>query len=157
MIKIRLIWVGKTQLPFMQEGVKIYLKKLSSYVTIDLVEIPSSKYLSKEVYKSRLKETEKIMSKLNFSELNIFLDENGNRETSMGFAKWLEKQIDFAIPRVNFIIGGAYGFEKSIIPENIYYMSLSDMTYTHQMVRLVLIEQIYRALKIIRKEPYHHI
>ena len=84
------------------------------------------------------------------------MDENGKRKTSKGLALWLEKDVLRCKSRVNFFIGGAYGFEKSLLPSGVHFLSLSDMTFTHQMVRLILLEQIYRAFTIIRGEPYHH-
>ena len=93
---------------------------------------------------------------MDVSELNIFLDQNGEQHTSKGFAQWVEKQISLGISRVNFFIGGAYGIDKSLLPSGAQHMSLSEMTFTNQMVRLFLLEQIYRAFTIIRGEPYHN-
>ena len=89
--------------------------------------------------------------------INVFLDENGEKQTSVGWANWLEKQIMKDKSRINFFIGGAYGFEKSLLPPGVDFLSLSDMTFTHQMVRLILFEQLYRIFTIIRGEPYHHV
>ena len=156
MRSIRLIWIGKTQLPFVKDGISVYLKKLSHYIKVETEEIRPAKYTSGTVEHWRREETEKLLKRLDSRELNIFLDEKGNRQTSMGFAQWFEKQILFGWPRVNLVIGGAYGFEKSLLPNNVTYLCLSDMTFTHQMVRLFLLEQLYRAFTIIRGEPYHH-
>lgn len=157
MRSIRLIWIGKTQLPFVQDGISIYLKKLSHYIKVETEEIRTAKYASGTVDQWRRQETEKLLKCLNSNELNVFLDENGKRQTSIGLAQWLEKQMPLGWPRVNLIIGGAYGFEKSLLPANATYLRLSDMTFTHQMVRLILLEQLYRAFTIIRGEPYHHV
>jgi len=154
---IRLIWIGKTQLPFVQEGISLYQKKLSHYIKVETEEIRAAKYASGTVEQWRRQETEKLLKRLDPAELNVFLDENGKRQTSIGLAQWFEKQMPLAWPRVNFIIGGAYGFEKSLLPNNVTYLRLSDMTFTHQMVRLILLEQLYRAFTIIRGEPYHHV
>ena len=96
------------------------------------------------------------MKKIDASELNIFLDQNGKQQTSKDLAICFEKQITYGISRANFFIGGAYGIDKSILPSGIQLLSLSEMTFTHQMVRLFLLEQIYRAFTIIRGEPYHN-
>lgn len=157
MRSIRLIWIGKTQLPFVQDGISLYLKKLSHYIKVETEEIRTAKYASGTVDQWRRQETEKLLKCLNSNELNVFLDENGKRQTSIGLAQWLEKQMPLGWPRVNLIIGGAYGFEKSLLPANVTYLRLSDMTFTHQMVRLILLEQLYRAFTIIRGEPYHHV
>lgn len=157
MRSIRLIWIGKTQLPFVQDGISLYLKKLSHYIKVETEEIRTAKYASGTVDQWRRQETEKLLKCLNSNELNVFLDENGKRQTSIGLAQWFEKQMPLGWPRVNLIIGGAYGFEKSLLPANATYLRLSDMTFTHQMIRLILLEQLYRAFTIIRGEPYHHV
>ncbi len=157
MRSIRLIWIGKTQLPFVQDGISLYLKKLSHYIKVETEEIRTAKYASGTVDQWRRQETEKLLKCLNSNELNVFLDENGKRQTSIGLAQWFEKQMPLGWPRVNLIIGGAYGFEKSLLPANVTYLRLSDMTFTHQMIRLILLEQLYRAFTIIRREPYHHV
>ena len=157
MRSIRLIWIGKTQLPFVQDGISLYLKKLSHYIKVETEEIRTAKYASGTVDQWRRQETEKLLKCLNSNELNVFLDENGKRQTSIGLAQWFEEQMPLGWPRVNLIIGGAYGFEKSLLPANVTYLRLSDMTFTHQMIRLILLEQLYRAFTIIRGEPYHHV
>ena len=156
MRSIRLIWVGKTQEPYLRNGINAYMKKLSHYIKIDSDEIKPVKYNSGTVENWRQQETKNLIKKINPSELNIFLDQNGERQTSIGLAKCFEKQILYGISRANFFIGGAYGIDKSILPSGTQFLSLSEMTFTHQMVRLFLLEQIYRAFTIIRGEPYHN-
>ena len=156
MKSIRLIWVGKTQDPYLRSGINAYMEKLSHYIKIDSDEIRPAQYSSGTLNKWRLQETENMMKKMDASELNIFLDQNGARQTSKGLAECFEKQISHGIYRANFFIGGAYGIDKSILPSGIQFLSLSEMTFTHQMVRLFLLEQIYRAFTINRGEPYHN-
>ena len=156
MRSIRLIWVGKTQEPYLRNGINAYMKKISHYIKIDSDEIKPAQYSSGTVKKWRQQETEIMIKKMNSSEFNIFLDQNGQRHTSEGLAKCFEKQILFGVARANFFIGGAHGIDKSILPSGIQLLSLSEMTFTHQMVRLFLLEQIYRAFTIIRGEPYHN-
>ena len=156
MKSIRLIWVGKTQEPYLRSGINAYMKKLSHYIKIDSYEIKPAQYSAGTVKKWRRQETENMMKKMDASELNIFLDQNGARQTSKGLAECFEKQISHGIYKANFFIGGAYGIDKSVLPSGIQYLSLSEMTFTHQMVRLFLLEQIYRAFTIIRGEPYHN-
>ena len=156
MRSFRLIWIGKTQASFIRTGIDIYLKKLSSYININFEEIKSSQHGSLSIDECRKKETESVLKKLEPSEINVFLDENGKRKSSKGLALWLEKDVLRSKSRANFFIGGAYGFEKSLLPSGVNFLSLSDMTFTHQMVRLILVEQIYRAFTIVRGEPYHH-
>ena len=156
MTSIRLIWVGKTQEPYLRSGINAYMKKISHYIKIDSYEIKPAQYISGTLNKWRLQETKNMMKKMDASELNIFLDQSGEQQTSKDLAKCFEKQISYGISRVNFFVGGAYGIEKSILPSGIQFLSLSEMTFTHQMVRLFLLEQIYRAFTIIRGEPYHN-
>ena len=156
MKSIRLIWVGKTQEPYLRSGINAYMKKLSHYIKIDSYEIKPAQYSSGTVKKWRRQETENMIKKIDASELNIFLDQNGARQTSKGLAECFEKQISHGIYRANFFIGGTYGIDKSVLPSGIQYLSLSEMTFTHQMVRLFLLEQIYRSFTIIRGEPYHN-
>ena len=156
MRSIRLIWIGKTQEPYLRSGINTYMKKLSNYIKIDSDEIKPAKYISGTEIHWRRQETEKMIKKIDASELNIFLDQNGKRQTSKGLAKCFEKQMTYGTSRANFFIGGAFGIDKSILPSGVQYLSLSEMTFTHQMVRLFLLEQIYRAFTIIRNEPYHN-
>ena len=156
MRSIRLIWVGKTQEPYLRSGINTYMKKLSHYIKIDSDEIKPAQYSSGNVNTWRRQETKKMIKKMDASELNIFLDQNGEQRTSKDLAKCFEKQITYGKSRANFFIGGAYGIDKSILPSGIQLLSISEMTFTHQMVRLFLLEQIYRAFTIIRGEPYHN-
>ena len=156
MRSIRLIWVGKTQEPYLRSGINAYMKKISHYIKIDSDKIKPAQYSSGTVKNWRLQETENLRKKIDASELNIFLDQSGEQQTSKGLATCFEKQISYGISKVNFFIGGAYGIDKSILPSGIQFLSLSEMTFTHQMVRLFLLEQIYRAFTIIRGEPYHN-
>ena len=156
MRSIRLIWIGKSQEPFVQDGIKVYLKKLSHYIKVDFEEIKPVKYNSGTTDQWRRQETEKLLKCLESTELNIFLDESGKRETSNSLARWFQKQIPLGWRRVNFFIGGAYGFDKTMLPSGVKVLRLSDMTFTHQMVRLILLEQLYRAFTIMRGEQYHN-
>ena len=156
MRSIRLIWIGKTKRPFIQEEISVYLKKLSHYIKVDTEEIRPARYGSWTADQCRQQETENLLKSLNSKELNVFLDKKGKRQTSRGLAQWLEKQMTFGWPRVSFFIGGAYGFDRSMLPSSVHFLCLSDMTFTHQMVRLFLLEQLYRAFTIMRGEPYHH-
>ena len=156
MRSLRLIWIGKTQEPYLRSGINAYMKKISHYIKIDSYEIKPAQYISGTLNKWRLQETKNMMKKMDASELNIFLDQSGEQQTSKDLAKCFENQISYGISRVNFFVGGAYGIEKSILPSGIQFLSLSEMTFTHQMVRLFLLEQIYRAFTIIRGEPYHN-
>tara|TARA_Y100001934_G_C12117049_1_gene661308 strand:- start:325 stop:798 length:474 start_codon:yes stop_codon:yes gene_type:complete len=156
MRKLRLVWIGKTQIPFLKNGINLYQKKISKYINVSFEEIKPSQYGSLPLDTCRSQETLKILKILKNSEINIFLDENGKKESSISMAKFLDEKIILGNSRINFFIGGAYGFEKNLLPVGTHFLSLSDMTFTHQMVRLILLEQIFRAFTIINKEPYHN-
>jgi len=156
MRSIRLIVIGKSQDPFVRDGIRVFLKKLSHYIKVDYVELKPVKYTSGTTDQWLRQETGKLLKRLDSSELNVFLHESGKRETSKGLARWFEKHISLGCRRVNFFVGGAYGFDKSLLPSGVHFLRLSDMTFTHQMVRLILLEQLYRAFTIMRGEPYHH-
>ena len=104
MRSIRLIWIGKSQEPFVQDGIKVYLKKLSHYIKVDFEEIKPVKYNSGTTDQWRRQETEKLLKRLDSTELNIFLDESGKSETSKSLARWFEKQIPLGWRRANFFI-----------------------------------------------------
>ena len=156
MRRLRIVWIGKTQIPFLKSGINLYLKKISNYINVNFEEIKPSQYGCLPLGTCRSQETLKILKILKNSEINIFLDVNGKRESSPSMAQFLKEKIVTENNRINFFIGGAYGFDKNLIPSGSYFLSLSDMTFTHQMVRLILLEQIYRAFTIIKNEPYHH-
>ncbi|MBF0286813.1 MAG: 23S rRNA (pseudouridine(1915)-N(3))-methyltransferase RlmH [SAR324 cluster bacterium] len=155
MYKVRFIWVGKTQEPYLKTGIQHYLAKLKHYVTIECLEIKPSDYAHVTQAQCISKETELILKKINPSETTIILDERGSQKTSVQLAEWLEELKTIQHSRVNFVMGGAFGLEVSRFKKP-HQLSLSAMTYTHQMVRLILLEQVYRAFTITNGESYHH-
>ena len=156
MYELRLIWVGKTQETYLKDGIHLYLKKLKPYVTLNVVEIKATNYRSEDFLKFQRQETEKILERLSPSETNIFFDESGQEMTSLEFSRTLGNLRECEHKRVNFITGGAFGFEKAMLPKGARLVSLSKMTMTHQMVRLLLLEQTYRAFTLIHGQKYHH-
>lgn len=154
MYKIRLIWVGKTQELYIREGVNDYLNRLKPYVNIECLQVKPASSKS-GIDDSKRKETYSILKCLSDGETNFVLDEHGPQKTSVQFASLLENLKNTQYKRVNFIIGGAFGMDLSLM-EKFKQLSLSSMTFTHQMVRLVLAEQIYRAFTIINGKGYHH-
>ena len=156
MYKIRFIWVGKLQDKYLQTGLDLYLKKLNPYVKIEVLEVKSGIYSSGTVKEWKAKDTERVLKKLDADEAYVFLDESGKQNTSTELAHLLEQQKRIQFSRINFLIGGPYGWDKSQFPPHSYTLSLSLMTFNHQMVRLILLEQVYRAFTIMNGEPYHH-
>ena len=155
MYKIRLIWVGKTQDAYLKTGIDQYLSKLQYYSSISCLETRAGNYAHGNQRLWRIKDTEAILKKLHASDTTIVLDERGQQKSSRQLARLLEQQKTIQRRQLNFVIGGPYGLELSLF-KNPILLSLSPMTFPHQMVRLILMEQIYRAFKIINDEPYHH-
>ena len=156
-MKITLLVVGKTEDKYLIDGMEKYLNRLKHYIGFTLVVIPelkNTKSLTEAQQKS--KEAESIMKHLNNSDHVVLLDEKGKKYTSVSFSAYLNKQMIGSMQHLVFIIGGPYGFDDSIYARANSSLSLSDMTFSHQMVRLFFIEQLYRAFSILKGEPYHH-
>ncbi|MEO6850664.1 MAG: 23S rRNA (pseudouridine(1915)-N(3))-methyltransferase RlmH [Mucilaginibacter sp.] len=156
-MKITLLIVGKTEDAYLKEGIDKYLKRLKHYAKIELVEIAelkNTKALSPEQQKA--KEAELILKKLSPTDYIILLDENGQQLSSPQFAAYLDKKAISSVANLVFIIGGPYGFDEALYQRANDKLSLSRMTFSHQMVRLFFVEQLYRAFTIIKGEPYHH-
>ena len=156
-MKITLLTVGKTDVKWVREGLELYVSRLAHYIPFALDEIPELKNvsaLSKDQIKDR--EGELILRKLKSSDEVILLDEHGREYRSVEFAALLEEKISRGGRDMVFVIGGAYGFSQPVYDRADAKMSLSKMTFSHQMVRTVFAEQLYRAFTIMRGEPYHH-
>ena len=156
-MNIRLLAIGKTDNKSLQTLIDDYTKRLSFYVKFDLeviADIKNVKNLSEAQQKE--KEGELILSKLYATDQLILLDENGTTFSSVGFSDYLQKKMNAGIKTLVFVIGGPYGFSEDIYKKAQGKVSLSEMTFSHQMVRLFVIEQIYRGFTILRNEPYHH-
>lgn len=156
-MKVKLIGIGKTDADYIVQGIKEYEKRLKFYISYESVFIPdikNSKNLSEN--QQREKEGELIKSQLKETDFVVLLDENGTQFNSVEFAKFIEKQMIAGLKSVVFVIGGPYGFSGEIYKLAKAKISLSKMTFSHQMVRLIFAEQLYRAMTIIKGEPYHH-
>ncbi len=154
---IRLIAIGKTDNRSLQQLITEYQNRLKHYVKFELEIIPdikNSKNLSESQQKE--KEGELILKKINNNDVLILLDENGKQFSSVDFANYLQKKMNSGIKQLVFVIGGPYGFSNTIYQQAQGKISLSKMTFSHQMVRLFVIEQIYRGFTILKNEPYHH-
>lgn len=156
-MNITLLVVGKTDEKYLQEGIDVYTKRLKHYVNFDLVVIPALKD-QKGATPDEVKEREAalILKHTAKSDRIVLLDEHGAEHTSTGFAQYLQKQMNAGIRNLTFIIGGAFGFAPSVYAAASDKVSLSKMTFNHQMVRLFFAEQLYRAFTILNHEPYHN-
>ena len=156
-MKITLLTVGKTDIRWVREGLEIYISRLKHYIPFSLTEIPELKNassLSKDQIKAR--EGELILKSIKPSDEVILLDEHGKEYTSMEWARNMEKRMSGSGRDMVFVIGGAYGFSDDVYSRCDGKVSLSKMTFSHQMVRTIFAEQLYRAFTIMKGEPYHH-
>ena len=156
-MKITLLTVGKTEDAYLKEGIDKYLKRLKHYIKIEIAEVTelkNTKALTRDQQKT--KEAELILKKLGASDHVILLDENGGQLSSLQFASYIDKKALSSVNNLVFIVGGPYGFDESIYQRANDKISLSSLTFSHQMVRLFFVEQLYRAFTIIKGEPYHH-
>ncbi len=156
-MNIKLITIGKTDNKNLQSLIDEYTKRLSFYIKFDLEIIPDIKNV-KNLSESQQKEKEGelILSKITPTDHLILLDENGKTFNSVGFSEFLQKKMNAGIKTLVFVIGGPYGFSETVYKQAVGKVSLSEMTFSHQMVRLFIIEQIYRGFTILKNEPYHH-
>ena len=155
-MKITLLTVGKTDVRWVREGLELYASRLSHYVKFSIREIPELKNVSaftREQIKE--KEGDLILAALAADDFVILLDERGRKYRSVEFAEFVRDRLNRCADMV-FVVGGAYGFSQRVYSRAGSMMSLSDMTFSHQMVRTIFAEQLYRAFTIIRGEPYHH-
>jgi 23S rRNA (pseudouridine1915-N3)-methyltransferase len=156
-MKIELWVIGKTNFDYLVEGTEIYEKRLKHYLNFELVVFPDVKLGKKEsVAQIKMKEGEALLSKCNDSDYLILLDDKGKQYSSEAFAQQMERYLQMSVKRIVFIIGGAYGFSEEVYQRASTKISLSAMTFSHQMVRLIFVEQLYRAMTILKNEPYHH-
>lgn len=150
------MFTGKTKEQYLAEGVDEYLKRIGRYVPLNCIIVPDPKISGKAGQESVKKvESEQILKRIRPADYVILLDESGKMFGSVGFAQYLEG-LEGRTGHAVFVIGGAYGFSEEVYDRADAKLSLSRMTFSHQMVRLIFTEQLYRALTILRGEPYHH-
>ncbi len=156
-MEIVLLTVGKTTIDFVLDGIAEYTKRLKHYIPYSIQMLPDiKKAASLSVERQKEAEGEMIISKLLPGDHVILLDERGKEYSSMEFATFLEKQMVAGRKRLIFVVGGPYGFSRAVYDRADGKISLSKMTFNHEMVRLFFTEQVYRAMTILRGEPYHH-
>ena len=156
-MKTCLLVIGKTDAAFIREGIAEYEKRLMRYLTYEmkiLTDAKNARNMTENLQKE--KEGELILEQLQAGDWVVLLDEKGKQYTSVGFADYLAQKMLMGIKRLVFVIGGPYGFAESVYQRTNEKISLSKMTFSHQMVRMIFTEQIYRAMTILKGEPYHH-
>lgn len=156
-MKITLAVIGKTNGKFLIDGIEEYSKRLSFYIPFNILYLPdvkNNKKLSEEQQKTL--EGYTILNALENSDYVVLLDEHGKEFTSMEFSKYIEKKMSSVPKRLVFIVGGPYGFSQEVKNRANEKISLSKMTFSHEMIRLIFTEQLYRAMTIMNNEPYHH-
>ncbi|MBE6318544.1 MAG: 23S rRNA (pseudouridine(1915)-N(3))-methyltransferase RlmH [Bacteroidales bacterium] len=156
-MKIILLAIGKTGEKYIKEGIGQYIKRLSHYVPFEFKILPDVK-TTKGISRDRQKNIEGVMfqSVIQPGDVVVLLDERGKEYTSREFANYLDRKMVTVAKNIVFIIGGPYGFSQEMYDRANEKLSLSKMTFSHEMIRLFFVEQIYRAMTILRGEPYHH-
>ena len=156
-MKVTLVLTGKTEDDYIQKGFTMFEQRLKHYIPFECVVIPAlknTKALSIEQQKQ--KEGELLLKDVQVSDRLVLLDEKGKEYTSIEFSSYLQQQMNTGIKNLIFVIGGPYGFSEEVYKRANAKIALSKMTFSHQMVRLFFVEQIYRAMTILKNEPYHH-
>lgn len=156
-MNITLIQVGPTDTEFIREGVERYFRRVNRYVKFDLVTLPEPRNAGRwSAGQLKIEEGKTILSRLTSADTVVLLDEAGRSGSSADFAVWLQGKMNAGTRRLCFVIGGAYGFSTEVYARAAERVSLSPMTFSHQLVRLIFVEQLYRAFTILHHEPYHH-
>lgn len=156
-MKITLLTIGKTEEEFLKKGIEQYVKRLKHYIPFEIHDIAALKKttgMAPEVVKQ--KEAELFAKHLEKADCIILLDERGTEFSSKGFSDFLQKRMNTGIREMVFIVGGAWGFSETLHQKTDFKISLSKMTFSHQMVRLFFVEQLYRAFTILKGESYHN-
>ena len=156
-MKIVFLTVGKTEDAYLKDGIDKYVKRLKHYTRLEIVELAelkNTKALTPE--QQKVKEAEMILKKVSPLDHVVLLDENGTEFSSKQFANYLDKKAISSTSTLIFVVGGPYGFDQTVYARANDKLSLSRMTFSHQMIRLLFTEQLYRAFTIIKGEPYHH-
>lgn len=156
-MKICLLVMGKTDAAYIRAGIEEYEKRLTRYISYEMKVLPdvkNSRNMSEALQKE--KEGEMLLEQLQTSDFVVLLDEKGQQYTSVEFSEFLAQKMLNGIKRLVFVVGGPYGFSGAVYKRGNGRISLSKMTFSHQMVRMIFTEQLYRGMTILKGEPYHH-
>ena len=157
-MRISLIVIGKTSTPWLKQGIDEYVKRLARYAPFQYVELPDVKVRSAKISEDQLKAAEApvLLKAIADADHVVLLDEKGKQPRSVELAQWLESRHHRGIRHLALVVGGAYGFAPEVKEKAAEKLALSSLTFSHQMIRLLAVEQLYRAQTILRGEPYHH-
>lgn len=156
-MKVQVYYTGKTSEAYLRTGEEIYARRLGHYLPISFTVLPDIKQAGKLSPEQLIeREGQALLAKINPDDRLVLLDEGGSTYGSVAFAEWLERELHRPARRLVFVVGGAFGFSREVYDRADHKISLSAMTFSHQMVRLFFTEQLYRAMTIIRNEKYHN-
>lgn len=155
-MKITILVIGKTSAPFLKEGIDIYLKRLNHYCKYSYTELPDSNQKGVLATDLKKREGELILKNLKPDDLLVLCDERGEQFTSRDFSTFLQRKMNSGAKNMTLVIGGAFGFSEEVYNRAQHQISFSKMTFSHEMIRLILCEQLYRAYTILKGESYHH-
>lgn len=155
-MKVEAWAIGKTAEPYLETGVGIFEKRLKNYLPFTFTVLPDVKLKTTDGAKLKQEEGRMLLAKLNPDDYLVLLDERGQAFTSVELSRWLERRLTASHRRLVFLIGGAFGFSPDVYARATEQLALSKLTFSHQMVRLFFLEQLYRAMTILKNEPYHN-
>lgn len=156
-MEITLVVIGKTNTKYLIEGIDEYCNRLKHYIPFSILQLPDIKNTKKlSVDQQKDSEGKSLLDVLKPGDCVVLLDERGKEYSSLTFSDYLQRKMNSGLRRLVFIVGGPYGFSNAVYERADEKISLSKMTFSHEMIRLFFTEQIYRAMTIIRGEPYHH-
>ncbi len=156
-MKITLAVIGKTEVGFVRQGIEEYVKRLKHYVTFDIRyigDVKTTRGMTEAAQKAA--EGRALLATLETGDHVVLLDEHGTERTSVDYSQWLQRRMASGSKRLVFVVGGPYGFSPEVYSRANEMISMSKMTFPHELVRLICVEQLYRAFTILKHEPYHH-
>jgi len=156
-MKVSLISIGKTKQAHILDGLKFYQKRLGHYVNYNMLELPDEKHTGKlSKNEQKRKEASRLLKHCPDASFVVALDEHGKDLSSVAFANWIQKRMNSGTRDLIFLIGGAYGHGEQVLKRANFNFSMSSLTFPHDLIRLLFSEQLYRAMTILKNEPYHH-
>jgi 23S rRNA (pseudouridine1915-N3)-methyltransferase len=156
-MKVSVLLIGKNNEKYISDGMDIYSNRLIKYCGFEVITVPDIKNTrNMPIEEQKSREGKKIIEQIGKDDFCVLMDERGVQYRTVEFAEWMRKQMVFSPKRILFVIGGPYGFSEEVYQRADFKISLSKLTFPHQLVRLLFMEQLYRAFTVIKGEPYHH-